>query len=386
MSENLRVLARNMRKEQEKRIVYNNRASSWKTIFKHHPLESNRNESLFHNMEHCKEYIGAGGANSKDTVITLRTAYTWSNLLKISENSLQDCLTFYDIAKHTFLNNWSILRDSNDNWFKKALTAIYLSKDNAPESMNFLSQLNQEQKETTLALAFQYFGKQVLPKYEKHKSEFNIQNFNEKLVFWYWAADARENNFIDQVIEELNTNKKIVFDTEYLANKFQSKHLLKSQSAVIDQRFVPFKDILVETQRYVARSEKLYCVMNEESEKTSLKNIYNLFCCQSLIKQLEIKLKDKNSPIVMIGEVREPNFAGFLGEFKYDSIEQIFNDYPLTNESKNSMEKFIELNRSNIDCKKDPIYWSNVQSVFLTHVLNDSLEIKEKLKNKKIKV
>jgi hypothetical protein len=379
---NLKILARNMRQEQERRIVYNNRASSWKTIFKHHPLESNKNELLFYNMAHCTDSLGAGDV-SKNKIITLRTAYTWSNLIKISNNSLQDCITFYEVAKHTFLNNWSILQESNDKWFKKALTAIYLAKDNAPESMNFLSELSQEQKETTVSLAFQYFGTNVLPKYEKHEEELNIQNFNEKLIFWYWAVDVRENNLIDQVIDKLIETKKIVFDTEYLAEYFQPKQLLKPQSEQINKRFIPFKNIAVETKRYNAASLKIVCIMSEEFEKTSLENIYNLFCSQCLIKQLEIINEEIDQSLVLIGEVRKPDFASFLGEFKYSSVVDILNAYPLTKESRKSMEGFIELNRSN---SKNISYWNDVQAVLLAHQLNDDLESNEKVKNKKLKV
>lgn len=387
---NLKILARNMRKEQERKIVYNNRASSWKTIFKHHPLESSKNESLFYNMEHCKEYWG-GQSNSKDSIIVLRSAYTWDNLLKISKNSLKDCSTFYDIAKHTFLNKQSVLQESTDSWFKEALTAIYLSKENAPDSLNFLSQLNQEQKEKTLSLAFQYFGVSVLPKYEEYKDELNIQNFNEKLIFWYWGADARNNNLIDQVIDKLIEIKKIVFDTEYLAAYFHPKNLLKLQSEEINKRFIPFKDIIVETKRYVAKVPKIFCVMNEEIERTSLENVYNLFCIQCLLKDLDIKIQEKELQgqsmlTVMRAELRKADCSIFLGEFKYSSITEIFEAYSLSKEAYKSMEGFIELNRSNIRDKPNINYWNDVQSVLLAHQLNYNLETKEQVKNKKLKV
>jgi hypothetical protein len=378
---NLRILTRNLRRERDRAIVYNNRASSWKTIFKHHPLESKENESLFYNMEHCKEYLGA-----EDNIIVLRTAYTWTNLQKIAENSMLDCLTFYEVAKHTFLSKKGLLDNSTHLWFKKALTALYLSRDNAPESLNFLSDLNQEQKEQSLALSFQSFGINSLPKYEKYKKALNIENFNEKLLFWYWNVDARSNNLIDQVIDKLGKNKKVAFDHEYLAEYFQPKNLLKYQSEEINKRFVPFKDIIVETKRYAVKNQKLYCLMNEEIEKISLKNIYDLFCCQSLIKQFQKKWENENSDIVLMGDVKETNFASFLGEFKYSSLPEIFNDYPLTKESHKSMEEFIELNLSKAKDNAEQSYWNKVQTIFLACILNNDLNINDKNNNKKPKI
>jgi len=371
-SHNLRILTRNLRKEEEKRILYKNRASSWKTIFKHHPLESSKNVPIFEDMIHCVEHWGG----KDDPIVILRSAYTWDKLLDISKNSLQDCLTFYEVAKNTIIYKKGILDESSNKWFKRALTSIYLSKSNVPDSLNFLSELNHEHKEKVLSIAFQFFGVDALPQYEKLKNEFNLQNFYEKLIFWYWDVSPKEKNLIDNVIEKVGEKNIINYDLEYIADKIKPKNLFKYQSEEINKRFIPFSNIMVKTERYVVQHEKMYCVINTEKEITTLENIYNLLSCQYLIKLLEPK------PIKYpkVGDINKED--SFLDVSKFNSNIDIFNSYPLIEESKISMESFIELNKSKNDNQN---YWNEVQSVFLSKVLAFDLDNKNNT-TKKLKI
>lgn len=377
---NVLILARNLRKEEEK-LLYKNRSSSWKTVFKHHPLESQKNERFFKNIVHSVDKWGSSD------ILILRSAYTWEILLEISKNSLQDCLSFYELAKNTILYKKGILGENSTNWFKKALTAIYLSHSDASENLNFLSELNTEQKEKSLALAFQFFGTNAIQNYDKLKNHFNIDKFNEKLILWYWDADSRDINLIDKVIDYLNQNMTINYDLNYIAEYFKPNNLLKSQSKQVNERFIPFSDIVVQTKRYISQSDRIYCVINDDLEVISLENIYNLFCCQALIKTLEIKAEEiekHKQSIVLTGEVRQANPSKFLGEFKYSSLPEIFVDYPVIKELEKSMHGFIELNLSKN--KENKNYWNEVNAIFLSQILNNDLENKEIIKNKRIKI
>ncbi len=372
-SHNLRILVRNLKEREQEKLFYKNRSSSWKTIFKHHPLESKKNEQLFMNMVHCIDNWGG----KDDPIVILRSGYTWDHLLEISSNSLQDCLTFYEIAKNTILYKKSLLDDSSNNWFKQALSAIYLSRENAPENLNFLSELKEDKKEKTLALAFQYFGVDVLPKYEKLKNQFNNEKIKEKLIFWYWDVAPKTSNLLDKVIDNLNSKDNKGYDLEYLANHLKPNNLFKKQSEEINKRFFKFNDLIVKTERYVSKSEKVYCVINEEVETTNLQNIYNLFCCQNLIKALEPEIKKYPK----VEDLNKISMNTFLDTSKINSTLDIFNAYPIDTESKKSMEEFIELNKSK---SKNENYWNEVQAVFLSKVLEMDLDknnnIQKKLK------
>lgn len=375
---NLLCLARNLRREKDKKIVYDNRVSSWSAIFKKHPLNSEKNESLFHDMAHCKEYWG--GEKNSDSQLVLRTGYAWTVMQKIAENSLDDCVTFYDVAKHTMLNKEGILNNSIHNWFKKVISAIYLSKVGAPESLNFFSVLSQKDKEAAIALSFQTYGINAIPVYEKIKEQINIEKVNEKLVLWYWEADGRTKNLLDQVIDELGKSKTLKFDLDYIAENFKPNNLLKYQSLEINQRFIPFSEVTVLTKRYEIKSEKIFCIINQETEKIKLEVIFNLFCCQTLLKsgigKKLISHAKAGTPI----SYSDP--ASFFGEVNYKSPNEIFDAFPISKEARKSMQEFIDYNKNLIKSLKDfeknysLSYWSEVQSAYSTFILNEDLKSK----------
>jgi hypothetical protein len=384
---NLLLLARKLRKEEEKPIFYKNRKSSWKTIFKKHPLESKANEALFQKMVHCKENFGLDDGYGE---VTLRSAYTWSILTQIAEKSLKDCATFYEIAQHTLFHHDFIVKQSINNWFKKSLTALYLSNSNAPEELNYLSTFNQEQKEASLSKAFQYSGIKTLPQYEALKSEFNIKNFNEKLIFWYWEADNQDNNYVDKVIEKLGEKKPLEYNLEYIAENFKPNNLLKNQSLEIDKRFIPFSDINVLTKRYAIKTEKNYCQINEETDKIPLSVIFNLFCCQTLLRTI-IERQIKQSPGT--NSVGQKLPASFLGEISQEDTMEAFDTWPIAKEARSSMQNFIEMNKASANNFKGSQaadlneFWGKVQSAFSTKILNEDLELKsDKIKKNKNKI
>lgn len=282
------------------------------------------------------------------------------------------------------LNRDGILKDSIQTWFKKSLTSIYLSNPDAPESLNYLDNLSQEQKESALAQAFQYFGVKALPKYKKLKGELNIQNMNEKLILWYWDADARNNNQIDKVIDELGKKKPLKYDLEYVAENLNPNNLLKYQSVEINKRFVPFSELTVLTKRYVSNNEKIFCQINEEKDTTELSVIFNLFCCQTVLRSM-IHKKLKSSTVGSAEPKVDP--ARFLGDMGCQSPMDVFEIWPIAPEARKSMEEFISRNKEAPRIFKDVQsdgYWSEVQSCYSSLVLNETLNLSATNSKKKL--
>jgi hypothetical protein len=371
-----------LQRKLEPKIVYDNRIMNWETILKRHPVESKENIALFREMENCKEYWG----DTENPIIILRASHTWDLLVKISKNSKKDCGVFYDIAKHTMLNNKGVLTKEIDDWFKKSLTAIYLSYPNTPRELNYLQSLNQEQKESALFLAFQYFANNPIQKYKELKEDLNIENFNEKLLLSYWNADSRKTNFIDVTIDKLDI-KSTDFNLEYIAKNINPNHLVKYQSFEINERFLPLNKIEVETEKYFINNNNKVCLLSENNKTYKLDKILSLFFCQKLLKGIEKYRQQQKNPSYFTSSNKIIELKEIDGKF-YGDIVSVFNNCQISKEARSSMECFISnnLEYSLLD-KKIPVpeYWVKVRSAFMSMVLSEDLMTNE-VSAKKLKV
>jgi len=382
MNKSILKTNRDLQRRVEPKIVYDNRIMNWETIFKTHLIESKENISLFYEMEHCKEYLG----NSNNPILTLRASRTWDLLYKISKNSMKDCGVFYDIAKHTMLNNKGFLTKEIDDWFKNSLTSIYLSYPNTPVELNYLKSLNQEQKESALFLAFQYFANNPIQKYKELKEDLNIENFNEKLLLSYWNADSKKTNFIDVTIDKLGI-KPTDFNLEYIAKKINPNNLVKYQSFEINERFLPLNQIEVETEKYFINNNNKVCLLNENYKTYKLDKILSLFFCQKLLKSLEKYRQQQKNPFSFIKSNNTSELKEIDGKF-YGDIESIFSSWEISKETRSSMESFISNNiEHSITFTKItvPEYWAEVRSAFMSIVLTEDLKTNEN-NQKKLKL
>ena len=368
-------LARNLRRERSPKIVYDNKAMDWEDIFKLHPVKNKDNINQFYNMEHCKQYLG----NPDDAILVLRSGYTWDLMRKIFNNAPEDCATFYDITYKTMLNRKGIMDSSIHSWFKKSLSALYLSQENVSERLNYFNELKDEQKEDAIKLSFQYFGENAFHQYKK-KNIHNIENMNEKLLLWYWEADSRQHNFLDRVIDEI----KPFFDLEYIADKFKPKSLLKYQTEEINKKYIPLENIIVDSNRYICDEKNIVCLPPKDI-KLCLSEIYSLLAIEHLIKELSIIEDVKINPSKYISSSNKGKTeCKFIDEKIYTSLENIYDNWKIPSWGKESLKEYINKNKSTSEKALQP-YWDKVEIYFSAVILNEDLGNKKESK-KKLKV
>ncbi|NCP98417.1 hypothetical protein GW796_00890 [archaeon] len=366
-------LARTLRRERDVKIVYENKVASWTNIFKKHPLKSIKNETIFHKMEHSKEYFGDSGVE-KEKILILRSSYTLGLLMEIAENSLSDCKTFYDICQKTFLNQKGILNDDINSWFKNSLSTLYLAHKDAPQELNYLSELTQEKKEKVLFLAFQYYGIKAFNNYKESKENFNIENFNDKLILWYWNANGKEKNLLTEVIDYLIDKKLLKLDLNYIADNLQPNSLLKEQSFKINKDYIPFNEILVLPERYNINIKQFLFENKNQQERIKLTDIFNLLCIQKVLSEV-VKKGDLTEDMK-----NELNYKFINGKI-YHHINEIFLDFKVEKITRESFCNFLDKKLAKSDDNKIN-YWNFVSKVLEKNILQEDLDINNLVKRK----
>lgn len=360
-------------------IVYDNYITDWKEIFKIHPIKNNLNKELFYMIENSKRYIEI--YSKENEKIELNDLYTWNLLRKIAQNSYEDCVTFYEIGKKILKNKNEDKNEYVDKWFKKALTSIYLSKKQIPESLNYLNDLNNEDREEVLMTSFQYFGENSIDMYKKLENYFNISYFNEKLILNYWKINNNSHNFIDRVIDNLNPNRN--FDLNYLTTNIEKKFLLKYQTFKINNHFINFKDIFVNANQYF---DKKYQNIENKNKIVPLSEMLSINVILFLIKNNEEFNNIKNKDMFVMNNIENKNKKyNFCDHKFYKNIEDIFNNWCFPTWSKEIILEYIEENKNKDKENYLKIYWEKIEKKVQTLILNQELNnivLKEKNKIK----
>ncbi len=379
-------LVRNLRRERHPMIVYDRKATTWKDIFKKHPIENPANEKIFYEIEHCREFLG--DKNSSDPILVLRSGYTWGVLRKIAENSLSDCLTFYEVAQKIMLNKKSIMENSIHNWFKMSLSALFLTKQDAPGSLNFFVELDEKNKEKALATAFQYYGENAYVNFINHP-ELKIEKFQEKLILWYWDADARQHNFIDRVLDEIKKKNPLVLDCDYIAENLKPNNLLKYQTIEINKRFISLDQLKISSARVNVSYADHVCLLQKKQETSTVGEVFDLLKIQKIIKELsKIKREEKYPKLFVKNKPAVDGHFRFFDGKKYSSILEVF--YSL-NGRKIDLDSMVEFVEKNLEIEKEDKrmpnieFWQEAKTILMTIKLNDELP-QNKIKAKKTKI
>ena len=358
-------LTRNLRRIIDKVIVYEKYVSSFKEIFKLHPLESSKNETYFKSLQLTVQEWGDG------SILILNSAYTFGLLEKISKNSLKDAGTFYEVSKKTVLQFNGMNLESAHSWYKTALSAIWLAHPfeniETDEKINYWSQLNDKQKENAQKMCIEKFG---LKGYEElslksGKEIEKIDNLDEKIVCWMIQGSVHLENAIKckvsnftKVINNQMENNNFKFNYKIIT-KLIDKRLLNFHEIGYAKKIMDISKIEIPVDSY--SNLKGYALDTELKKQTNLKEIFEIFYVQNLFH----KFKVKNDNILSFDFIKYNNIKQLIDKIDFNNLFVV-----------KSMEKFI-LNETRENAGK------NEKTGNL--ILNFSLELnlKEKTKHHK---
>lgn len=380
-------LVRNLRRERNPMIVYDGKATTWKEIFKKHPIESKENESLFHQIENSKEFFG--DKNSSKAILILRSGHTGTILRKIANNSIKDCISFYEVAKKTITDPSGLMNDSIHLWFKVNLSALYLAHKDAPEELNLFKQLDEKNKEKAICIAFQYYGEQAYKNFLLHESELKVEHFNDKLILWYWDTDARQHNFIDRVLDEIKKTQPLVFDLDYIAENLKPNNLLKYQTIEIQERFISLEDLKIKSERVNVNYADHVCLLQSKKEVATIDEVFNLLKTQIILKGLGNLKKQEKYPAMFAKSKPEVenSYRCFDGK-TYKDISDVLSSLSGAKLDFDSMSEFVE---KNLQIEKEDVkmpnveFWQELKTLMLSFKLSEEL-VGSSVKNKKIKL
>lgn len=327
---NTLMLVRNLRRITDKKIVYEKSVASFEKIFELNPLESDKNKKCFKSLQLTVQEWGDG------SILMLNSAYTWGLLEKIAINSLKDVGIFYEVAQKTVLQFKGMNLESAHNWYKTALTAIWLAYPSenikVDKKINFWSQLNDKQKENSQRMCIEKFG---LKGYENlliksGKDIEKINNLDEKIVCWMIQGSVHFENAVQykvsnfaEVINHKVKNNAFKFDYEKIT-QLLDKRLLNFHEISYAKNIMDLSEIKIPVNSYP--NLKGYVLDTELKEQTNLRELFEVFHVQNLFHKF--KKQDKN-------------ITGF--DFrKYTEIKQLIEQIDFNNIFVvKSMEKFI---------------------------------------------
>jgi len=151
----------NFNRPRDTRIVYENQSLTFTQIFGYHPLRSEKNAPIF-------KKIGLTDKDTPSGTTVLDTTLTFDFLKKVAQNSLEDVHTFFEVSSKT-VRKFIKDKDFHDNWYKSAMTALWLSCPDAPEKLNYSKELPDLRK--SVSLVVENFD---LSAYREMKSKIDI--------------------------------------------------------------------------------------------------------------------------------------------------------------------------------------------------------------------
>ena len=323
-------LSRNLRRITDKKIVYEKSVASFKEIFSLNPLDSEKNEKYFKNLQLTVQEWGDG------SILMLNSGYTWGLLESIIKNSIIDTGTFYEVAQKTVLQFKGMNVETAHNWYKTALTAIWLAHPfesvKKDKKINYWSQLNDKQKENAQKMCIEKFA---LKGYENlciknGKDIEKINHLDEKIVCWMIQGSIHFENAVQykvssfaKVINHKIKNDGFKFNYEKISDLIDKK-LLNFHEIFYVRDIMDISEIKIPVNSYP--NLKGYTLDTELKEQTNLKELFEIFHVQNLFHKF--KKPDKN-------------ITGF--DFrKYSEIKQLVEQIDFNNSFVvKSMEKFI---------------------------------------------
>lgn len=359
-------LVRTLRRERDRKIVYENQVVSWEKIFELHPLKSKKNTSHFYEMEHCKEYLGG----NTDSILVLRSGYTWGLLRKIAQNSPKDCETFKEVALKTMKDKSGILQSSIPKFFNKTLTALSLGLEKCPKTMDKWHEHDLEAKEIIVKISLQYYGLAAYQKLCKKGYDKEISNLKEKCLLWFWHSDATEINKFSEILDTFE-NK---FDIDYIADNLRANQLLNKKAIDINEKYLAWNKISVKSERYeVDSSIKSFPLSIGQQEKTPIDEIMSVLVFQKIMLNLEKINKTDGYKENFIPQCK------YWDTKTYTNVVDILQAWPCNKKWQQvSIEKFI--NSKIEELNKIPVqtwqidFWTNNKVLYQKYMLKESLE------------
>lgn len=315
---NTRKLIRTLARERNPMIVYDNKATEFKEIFKIHPLESKKNQSYFEKMDLTIEYWGNG------SILMLRSGFTYDILQKISKNSLKDVVTFYELAKHTTLNFLKDKTDITHAWYKTSLTMLWLAHpEHNIDGLNYWKELSPQQKDNATRLAIEIYGANGYKNIETK----NIETLNslEKIIEVFLHSNihlkeviTHKNNKIQEVVDYV-FNQGVKIDYEKLTqlinlkkyNPYILAQLTKHPSKVFDitkinlpiDKLKQVNDLIIDSDKDFIPMQDFYDLVTIQSLFIKMKNFIITSGKAEPVKDFEFKSYTQLSEIIFLAHI-----------------------------------------------------------------------------------